>query len=70
MLADFLRQQADSCRRLARATFDLTTSEKLRYMAAALEAKADTLDDEEAPGAHMISGNGFSTNGSPGQNGR
>lgn len=70
MLAEFLRQQADSCRRLARATFDLTTAEKLRYMAAGLEAKAEALDDEEAPGAHMMSSNGFSTNGSPGQNGR
>ena len=69
MLAQFLRQQADSCHRLARATFDLSTAEKLRYMAAGLEAKAETLDEEDAPGAHMISGNGFSTNGSPGQNG-
>jgi hypothetical protein len=69
MLAEFLRQQADSCRRLARTTFDLTTAEKLRYMAAGLEAKAETLDDEDTPGVHMISGTGFSTNGSPGQNG-
>ncbi len=66
MLAEFLRQQAGSCRSLARATFDLTTAEKLRYMAASLEAKAETLDDKQTPGAHPLPGNGFSTNESPG----
>ena len=58
-IADYLRRQADNCLRIARQGFDLATAERLRHMAAELQAKADELDEEEddsiAP--HML-GNG------------
>ena len=43
--AEFLRQQAYRCLRLARECFDLTTAGRLREMAADLRAKADQLED-------------------------
>jgi hypothetical protein len=58
-VAEYLRQQAATCMRLARATFDLTTAERLRFLAAELNAKADELEDHgefEFPISH---GNGF-----------
>ena len=46
---------------LARATFDLTTVERLRFMAADLRTKAEELEDEEEIlQAHMIQGSSFS----------
>ena len=70
-LAEYLRQQAATCQRLARATFDLTTAERLRYLAADLRTKAVTVDDENDIQPHLIPGNGFAgSTGSNGQNGR
>jgi hypothetical protein len=50
-LSFFLREQADRCRRLARATSDSLTQERLVKLAAEYEAQADAQDDsgEEAP---------------------
>jgi len=64
-VAEYLRQQAAACQRLARNTFDLTTAERLRYMAADLQAKAEQVEDEDRDEFQfpMVPGNGFS--GSP-----
>jgi hypothetical protein len=47
----FLREQADRCRRLARATSDVVTQERLFKLAGEYEAQADAQDDadQEAP---------------------
>jgi hypothetical protein len=47
----FLRDQADRCRRLARATSDSLTQERLEKLAAEYEAQADAQDNagEDAP---------------------
>jgi hypothetical protein len=47
----FLREQADRCRRLARATSDSVTQESLFNLAGEYEAQADAQDDadQEAP---------------------
>jgi hypothetical protein len=66
-LAEYLRQQATTCQRLARATFDLATAERLRFMAADLHAKADSIESEDDFQPHMHLGNGFA--GSNGANG-
>ena len=58
--AEYLRQQATACQRLARTTFDLTTAERLRFLAAELRAKADELENSEDFRLHMIPGNGLS----------
>lgn len=64
-ISEYLRRQADNCLRIARQGFDLATAERLRHMAAELQAKADELDeqDEDSVAPHML-GNGFSRNGS------
>jgi hypothetical protein len=67
-VAEYLRQQAAACQRLARNTFDLTTAERLRYLAADFEAKAEAVEDEEDFKFQMVPGNGFSR--STGQNDR
>jgi hypothetical protein len=69
-IAEYLRQQAAACQRLARSTFDLTTAERLRFLAAELHTKAEQVDDngDEDIQPHMIPGNGLS--GSRGENGR
>ena len=64
---EYLRQQAANCLRLARSTFDLATAERLRHMAADLEAKADDLQPQTMRG-HMVR-NGFSSSGTNGANG-
>ena len=66
---DFLRRQAQTCLRLARATFDLTTAERLRYLAAELTAKADELEETDEMEPHMMAGNGSSRNGSTSDSG-
>ena len=37
---EFLRRQAENCLRIARSCFDLASAERLRLMAAELNAKA------------------------------
>ncbi len=66
-LAEYLRQQAATCQRLSRATFDLTTAERLRFLAADLRAKAEAVEDDHFR-LHMVQGNGFA--GSNGANSR
>ena len=58
MSPDYLRRQAETCLRLARSTFDLATAERLRYMAADLNAKADEIEGETEFSPHYMSGNG------------
>jgi hypothetical protein len=70
MDTEYLRQQAANCLRLARATFDLATAERLRHMAADFEAKADDLEQSQSMRAHIIRSNGYTPNGSNGENGR
>jgi hypothetical protein len=43
---EFLRRQADNCLRIARSCFDLTSAERLRLMAAELNAKAAEMDEQ------------------------
>ena len=42
---EFLRRQAENCLRIARSCFDLASAERLRLMAAELNAKAAEMDD-------------------------
>jgi hypothetical protein len=66
-LSEYLRQQAENCLRIARQGFDLATAERLRHMAAELEAKADELEEAEDEGLspHLMgNGNGYFRNGS------
>lgn len=51
----FLREQADRCRRLARATSDSVTQERLFKLAGEYDAQADTQDtaDQQAPAARQ-----------------
>ena len=58
-LAEYLRQQAATCQRLSRATFDLTTAERLRFLAAELCAKAEAVENEQGFQPHMAQGNGL-----------
>ena len=44
MTSEYLRRQAQNCLRIARSCFDLASAERLRLMAAELNAKADELD--------------------------
>jgi hypothetical protein len=68
-LTEYLHRQADTCLRLARTTFDLTTAEKLRYMAADLRAKAEQLDEADTLEPHTMS-SGNSRTGSTGASDR
>jgi hypothetical protein len=43
---EFLRRQAENCLRIARTCFDLASAERLRLMAAELNAKAAELEDQ------------------------
>ena len=43
---EFLRRQAENCLRIARSCFDLASAERLRLMAAELNAKAAEIDEE------------------------
>jgi hypothetical protein len=43
---DFLRRQAENCLRIARTCFDLASAERLRLMAAELNAKAAEIEDQ------------------------
>jgi hypothetical protein len=42
---EFLRRQAENCLRIARTCFDLASAERLRLMAAELNAKAAELSE-------------------------
>ena len=42
---EFLHRQAENCLRIARSCFDLASAERLRLMAAELNAKAAEMDD-------------------------
>lgn len=42
---EFLRRQAENCLRIARTCFDLASAERLRLMAAELNAKATELTE-------------------------
>jgi hypothetical protein len=44
---EFLRRQAENCLRIARSCFDLTSAERLRLMAAELNAKAAEMDEDK-----------------------
>ena len=61
LLAEYLRQQAATCQRLSQATFDLTTAERLRFLAAELTGQGRTrsrmTDEDFLP--HLMQGNGF-----------
>jgi hypothetical protein len=65
--AAYLRRQAETCLHLARTTFDLSTAERLRFLAADLSAKADAVEDRSALVPHMMNGNSSSRSG---ENGR
>jgi hypothetical protein len=43
---EFLRRQAENCLRIARSCFDLASAERLRLMAAELNAKAAEMDEQ------------------------
>jgi hypothetical protein len=43
---EFLRRQAENCLRIARSCFDLASAERLRLMAADLNAKAAEMDEQ------------------------
>jgi hypothetical protein len=45
----FLREQAERCRRLARATNDAVTQDRLGRLAAEYDAQADVQDGGDAP---------------------
>ena len=47
LTAEYLHRQADTCLRIARNCFDLTTVERLRYLAADLKAKAAEIEEDE-----------------------
>lgn len=53
-LADFLREQAEKCRRLARAMTDPITCERLRALAAEYDAKATKEDESRDTGQHDV----------------
>jgi hypothetical protein len=42
---EFLRRQAENCLRIARSCFDLASAERLRLMAAELNAKALEIEE-------------------------
>lgn len=44
---EFLRHQAENCLRIARTCFDLASTERLRLMAAELNAKAIEIEAED-----------------------
>jgi hypothetical protein len=44
---EFLRRQAENCLRIARSCFDLASAERLRLMAAELNAKAAEMDKDK-----------------------
>jgi hypothetical protein len=44
---EFLRRQAEDCLRIARSCFDLASAERLRLMAAELNAKAAELSEHQ-----------------------
>ena len=43
---EFLHRQAENCLRIARSCFDLASAERLRLMAAELNAKATEMDEQ------------------------
>jgi hypothetical protein len=45
----FLRSQAENCLRIARTCFDLASAERLRLMAAELNAKAVEIEEQNRP---------------------
>ena len=46
---EFLRRQAENCLRIARSCFDLASAERLRLMAAELNAKATEMEEQSRP---------------------
>jgi hypothetical protein len=56
--AEYVRRQAEECLRIARTTFDLSTAERLRFMAAELHTKAEALAEQEPFEPRLINGNG------------
>ena len=51
---EFLRRQAENCLRIARTCFDLASAERMRLMAAELNAKADEIEKQEAVAPHTL----------------
>jgi len=49
MSPEYLRRQAENCLRIARSCFDLASAERLRLMAAELNAKAAEMDEQNRP---------------------
>jgi hypothetical protein len=54
---EFLRRQADNCLRIARTCFDLASAERLRLMAAELNAKAAEMEDNDHVPRRMMARN-------------
>jgi hypothetical protein len=60
---EYLRRQADNCLRIARTCFDLASAERLRLMAAELNAKAAEMDEQNSQqrsGPRSFAGNSTS----------
>ena len=51
---EFLRRQADSCLRIARNCFDLSSAERLRLIARIFQAKADEIDRDKRFRPHFF----------------
>jgi len=51
---EFLRRQAESCLRIARSCFDLASAERLRLMAAELNAKAVEIEETRRYSRHAM----------------
>ena len=49
---EFLRRQAENCLRIARSCFDLASAERLRLMAAELNAKAAEMRRQDERRGH------------------
>jgi len=55
---EFLRRQAENCLRIARSCFDLASAERLRLMAAELNAKAAEMDEQTRQAAGLAPSSG------------
>ncbi|MBM3528131.1 MAG: hypothetical protein FJX62_08565 [Alphaproteobacteria bacterium] len=53
-MSEYLRRQADTCQRIARGCFDLTSAERMRLLAAELRAKAAEIDQRDGVPNHVF----------------
>jgi hypothetical protein len=56
--AEYLRRQAETCLRIARACFDLASVERMRLLAGELKAKAEEIEKQDAVAPHMFGRDG------------